>query len=176
MTWFLLLAAIMLLLGGGLAQWGARQMRHRTGMPRGRLIYADTHTWQNTPQPLYSARYRLAGKPDYLVQTGDGVIPVEVKSSMAPQVPYLGHILQVAAYCLLVEETSDQTPAHGWLKYADALFEIDFTWELRQELLDTMTTMRQSRMLADVPRSHDQPGKCVHCHFFEQCDEALTEG
>jgi CRISPR-associated exonuclease Cas4 len=165
--------ALLLLLAGGLAHWRARQLRRHVGLPRGRLIYADTHTWQAAPKPLYSARYRLVGKPDYLVETRQGVIPVEVKSSAAPDPPYLGHILQVAAYCLLFEETSGNTPRHGWLKYADALFEIDFTQELRNELLDTMTAMRQTHDAVSVPRSHDQPGKCAHCRFAAQCEEAL---
>lgn len=165
-----------LLLVLGLVAWRrAGQLRAQTGLPQGRLIYTDARIsgWQPAPKPLYSAAHRLVGKPDYLVETKNGVIPVEVKSSPAPATPYLGHILQVAAYCLLVEETRGQTPPHGWLKYADALYEIDFTQELRQELLATMAAMRAARADEDVPRSHQQPGKCASCAFNAVCDEAL---
>jgi CRISPR-associated exonuclease Cas4 len=89
-------------------------------------------------------------------------------------VPYLGHLLQLAAYCLLVEETSGQTPPHGLLKYADALYEVDFTQELRRELLETIAAMRQARLAKTVGRSHQQPGKCAACGFLHMCDEALS--
>lgn len=174
MIW-LAAVAVLLLVFGGLAWARSHQLRTQTGLPQGRLIYSDAHTagWQPAPEPLYSAAYQLVGKPDYLVETKHGIIPVEVKSSRAPGTPYLGHILQVAAYCLLVEETKGQTPSHGWLKYADALFEIDFTRELRQELLATMVAMRELEGDEDVPRSHEQPGKCAACAFNAVCDEAL---
>ncbi|MCG3209112.1 MAG: hypothetical protein FOGNACKC_02731 [Anaerolineae bacterium] len=150
-------------------------LRRRSGLPHGRLVYADTHghNWQPAPQPLFSAKYQLVGKPDYLVQTPAGLIPVEVKTGAAPRVPYLGHILQLAAYCLLVEETTGQTPPHGLLKYADALFEVDFNRDLRAELMQVMAEVRQARLADEAPRSHDQPGKCAACGFVDRCDEAL---
>ncbi len=174
MIWLAGLALLLLALAA-LAWHRAGRLRAQTGLPPGRLIYSDARTagWQPAPKPLYSAAHRLAGKPDYLVETSGGIIPVEVKSSRAPDTPYLGHILQVAAYCLLVEETSGHTPRHGWLKYADALYEIDFTRELRQELLDTMVAIRAAATAEDVARSHHQPGKCAACAFNAVCDEAL---
>lgn len=175
MIWLLGVALLLLVLGS-LAWSRGSTLRAQAGLPRGRLIYSDTHStnrWQPLPEPLYSAAHRLAGKPDYLVETKKGIIPVEVKSSPAPESPYLGHILQVAAYCLLVEETHGQTPPHGWLKYADALFEIDFTRELRQELLQTMAAMRAAYTDQNVSRSHQQPGKCAACAFNNICEEAL---
>ena len=177
MIW--LAAVALLLLGLGWQAWRrSATLRQESGLPQGRLIYADTHdeNWQPALQPLYSAAHRLVGKPDYLVETGRGTIPIEVKSSRspAPDIPYLGHILQVAAYCLLVEETHGQTPPHGWLKYADAMYEIDFTRELRQELLATMAEMREAHAADDLSRSHDLPGKCAACAFNAVCDEALS--
>ncbi len=172
MLWLAALALILFVFGW-LAQARSARLRQESGLPTGRLVYADSTTWQPAPQPLYSQTYQLIGKPDYLVETEDGVIPVEVKSARAPQVPYLGHLLQLAAYCLLVEETSGQTPPHGLLKYADALYEVDFTLELRRELLETMAEMRQARQAEIVRRSHQQPGKCAACGFRDNCDEAL---
>lgn len=166
---------LLLLLAGGIVLWRSRRLHHQSGLPVGRLVYADTpHAdWQPSPQPLFSAKYQLVGKPDYLVQTRAGLIPVEVKSGPAPPVPYFGHILQLAAYCLLVEETTGQPPSHGLLKYADALFEVDFNRDLRAELLQVMADLRQDRRAAEVPRSHDQPGKCAACGYVNLCDKAL---
>ena len=167
--------AVLLLLGGWFFTSRSSKLQYQTGLPAGRLVYADTHgqNWQSAPKPLYSARYGLVGKPDYVVETARGLIPVEVKSGKAPEVPYLGHLLQLAAYCLLIEETTGQTPPHGLLKYADALFEVDFTLELRAELLETLADMRQARLARNVPRNHNQPGKCAYCGFRQSCDEAL---
>jgi CRISPR-associated exonuclease Cas4 len=114
------------------------------------------------------------GKPDYLVKTGRGLIPVEVKSGPAPAVPYLGHLLQLAAYCLLVEETTGHAPPHGLLKYTDALYEVDFTPELRRELLVTLDEIRQARQAPTAHRSHQQPGKCAACGYRYTCDESIT--
>jgi CRISPR-associated exonuclease Cas4 len=150
-------------------------LRRESGLPAGRLIYADApgRDWHSPAKPLYSAPHNLAGKPDYLVKTAKGIIPVEVKSAHAPEIPYLGHILQLAAYCLLVEDTMGRAPPHGLLKYADALYEVDFSPELRRELLDTLVDIRQAHLAENVNRSHRQPNKCVACGFRHVCDEAL---
>ena len=177
MVWLGALALILLVFGW-LALGHSARLRQESGLPTGRLVYADSAgvDWRPTPKPFYSATYQLTGKPDYLVETDEGIIPVEIKSTHAPTIPYLGHLLQLAAYCLLVEEATGRTPPHGLLKYADALYEVDFTQELRHELLATMAQMRQARLAKTVHRSHQQPGKCSACGFAYQCDEALTEG
>jgi CRISPR-associated exonuclease Cas4 len=174
MLWLVGLAVMLILAGG----WALRQaviLRHKSGLPSGRLIYADTpgQDWQLNHNPLYSPTHHLTGTPDYLVNTARGIIPVEIKSTHSPDVPYLGHLLQLVAYCLLVEETSGHSPPHGLLKYADALYEVDFTPELRRELLDTLADMRQSHLADAVHRNHEQPGKCRTCGFYKNCGEAL---
>ena len=178
MLWLFLLALILLVLGRLLLN-RSTTLRRESGLPTGRLIYADTHQdWRPNDIPLYSSTHNLTGKPDYVVktpaETSKAIIPVEVKSSPAPEIPYLGHLLQLAAYCLLVEETTGRTPPHGLLKYADALYEVDFTQELRRELLDTMAEMRQARLAETVNRNHNQSGKCLNCGFYDVCGEALT--
>ncbi|MCB0176895.1 MAG: Dna2/Cas4 domain-containing protein [Anaerolineae bacterium] len=171
----LLALALILLLLGWLSLRQAATVRRKTGLPEGRLVYVDHHRrdWQPNDKPFYSATYRLVGKPDYLVETLHGVIPVEVKSGAAPDVPYLGHLLQLAAYCLLIEDTTGRQPPHGWLRYADALFEVGYAPELRTELLDTLTAIRRDRQVNNVSRSHDQVNKCRACGLNYACDEAL---
>jgi CRISPR-associated exonuclease Cas4 len=174
MTWLFGMAVGLILLGLVVIS-RAKRLRHESGLPAGRLIYADSAEadWLPNANPLYSPTYHLIGKPDYLVETATGIIPVEVKSAKAPALPYLGHLLQLAAYCLLIEETTGQAPPHGLLKYADALYEVDFTPDLRRELLDTLAAMRDAYSAETVARNHRQAGKCLACGFFEQCEEAL---
>jgi len=142
-------------------------------MPAGRVTYVDTGAWDRCEQPLFSSRYRLTGRPDYLVQSPDGVIPVEVKSGAAPEQPYSAHILQLAAYCLLVEEQEGRAPAYGILKYGDRAFEVDYTPALRAQLLHAIESIRRDLGARDVARSHDQAARCQGCGHRQQCDQRL---
>jgi CRISPR-associated exonuclease Cas4 len=169
--------AVLALLVGWLALRAAGRARRSAGLPAGRIVYADTGDWRPLEKPLFSAEYGLTGKPDYLVQTRSGLIPVEVKSGTAPPQPYPSHVLQLAAYCLLVEATAGQVPPHGLIKYADATFEIEYTPALRAELLELLEAMRlqrASRAPGGVPRSHDEPQRCAGCGYRPMCDQALV--
>lgn len=164
---FLVALAIVLLLL-------ARRERKRSGLPQGRVIYADTGGWRRPEKPLFSRTFLLAGRPDYLVADGDVIIPVEVKSGRAPAQPHRSHLLQLAAYCLLVEEEYTKRPPYGIIKYADQAFEVDYTPELESALLTTLDRMRSDLGRDNVPRSHDSPARCRACGFRERCDQSLA--
>jgi len=173
MGWLLLVALVL----GGLGVWllrRAQAARRETGLPRGRVIYVDTGAWERCERPLFSNRQRLTGRPDYLVRSPRGLIPVEIKSGRAPQQPYPAHVLQLAAYCLLVEEQEGRAPLHGILKYEDRAFEIDYTPALRAELLHVLDDMRQDLAARSVDRSHDEAGRCQGCGYRDQCDQRLA--
>lgn len=172
MGWLLLIALILSGLGLWLLIW-ARAARRGTGLPEGRVTYVDTGAWDRCERPLFSDRHRLTGRPDYLVQSKEGVIPVEVKSGAAPRQPYRAHLLQLAAYCLLVEEQEGREPPHGILKYDDRAFEIEYTPALRSALLDTLEAIRKDLHARDVGRSHDEARRCQGCGYREQCEERI---
>ena len=159
---------------GLLLLWLARQARARSGLPQGRVIYSDTGGWGRPERSLFSRDHALSGKPDYLVTHGEDVIPVEVKSSHAPARPYPSHILQLAAYCLLVEEHHRQRPPYGIIKYADRTFEVDYTPQLEGELLATLDRMRADLADGNALRSHDEPHRCRACGYRSRCDERLA--
>jgi CRISPR-associated exonuclease Cas4 len=172
MGW-LLLAALVL---GGLGLWlflRATATRRETGLPEGRVTYVDTGAWDRCERPLFSHHHRLTGRPDYLVRSGKALVPVEVKSGAAPPQPYPAHVLQLAAYCLLVEEQEGRAPAYGILKYADRAFEVDYTPALRAKLLETIDDIRHDLHDRDVARSHDQAARCRGCGYRQQCDQRL---
>jgi len=173
MAWLLLTALAL----GGLGLWlllRARAARRETGLPAGRVTYVDTGAWERCERPLFSNRYRLTGRPDYLVRSREGLIPVEVKSGRAPQQPYLSHVLQLAAYCLLVEEQEARRPPHGILKYQDRTFEIDYTSALRDELLHVLADMRRALEARDVDRSHEEAARCRGCGYRHRCEQRLA--
>ena len=172
MGWLVSAALVM----GALGFWlliRSGTVRRQVGLPVGRVTYADTSAWDRCERPLFSNRYRLTGRPDYLVRTRQGMVPVEVKSSAAPPQPYLAHVLQLAAYCLLVEEQEGSAPPYGILKYHDQAFEIDYTSTLRSELVGAIDDIRHDLQVRDVERSHDEPARCRGCGYRQHCEQRL---
>lgn len=152
----------------------ARGARMRAGLPKGQVIYADTGAWTRCP-PLRAPRYGLSGKPDYMLRVGRQTVPVEAKPSRRAPEPYEADIMQLAAYCLLVEETSGQRPPYGLLHYADHTFRIPYTPALRASLLGLLDDMRADMDQADVPRTHDDPQRCRFCGQRAHCDVSLVD-
>ena len=166
---FLLLAAIFWLF------FQSRQMREQSGVPRGNIIYTDTGTWFPNSEMLTARDVRLVGKPDYLVESDDGaIIPVEIKSGQAPSEPWEGHVLQLAAYCLLVEEKYGVRPEYGIIQYQDRAFAVDYTDDLEEDLLDLLTDLRQGQIAYDLDRDHNEWQRCQRCGMNQQCDQRLA--
>jgi CRISPR-associated exonuclease Cas4 len=171
--WLILVALVLGSIGIWLLLRG-RKVHEDTGLPAGRVRYADTGAWDRCARPLYSHQHRLTGRPDYLVQGKKGVIPVEVKSRTAPKRPYRAHILQLAAYCLLVEVQEGQAPPYGILKYDDQVFEIEYSRALRADLLNTLDAIRQDLRANDVGRNHSEAARCLSCGYRERCDQRVA--
>ena len=164
---FLAMAALLL--------FRARSLQEQSGLPDGEVIYRDSGVWHPNDQTLHCAQQRLVGKPDYLVQEHSGeIIPVEIKSGRAPQSPWPGHLLQLAAYCWLVEETYGVRPSHGILQYADHAYAVEYTASLEENLLDTLEAMRQDSQLTDLDRTHNDARRCGSCGFREKCEQRLA--
>jgi CRISPR-associated exonuclease Cas4 len=176
-TWLFLLAALLVVAGLGLLWWG-RQVRRQTGLPAGTVVYSDTGAERAVLEPLVSHRYGLVGKPDYLVDLKQGgnhvVVPLEVKSRNRPASPNAGHILQLIAYCLIVEDLYGQRPPHGYLRYADATLTIPNSDVLRAEVLQAADAIRGARRADNVHRSHAIAARCDGCGYLKACGaEAL---
>ena len=146
-----------------------RSERADLGLTNEAMIAADDSA-RPTPT-LYSARYRLVGRPDQLVRVGRMLIPVEHK----PRARRLqdSHTLQVATQCLLVQDVYGVCPPYGLLVLAGGIQErVEFTATLEQRLLDTMADMRA------LLRDDCEPGprwvarKCRACGFRETCWDA----
>ncbi|MBM4431699.1 MAG: Dna2/Cas4 domain-containing protein, partial [Chloroflexi bacterium] len=161
MAW-LLLALCLALLGLAALYWSRRQ-RLEAGLPTGQVVYADTGAWQRNERTLFSARHRLAGRPDYIVEERGQMLPVEVKPRRLAEQPYAGDVLQLAAYCLLVEEEYGRRPRCGYLKYQQAVFRIDYTGALRRQLLERLAVMQRDAGAPDVAPSHSEPLRCQRC-------------
>lgn len=168
----LMLAAFLLLIALAVL-WIAGRQRRETGLPSGRVIYSDTDRWAKVEKALYDPISGLTGKPDYLVEEHGQLIPVEVKSSRAPSLPYDSHIYQLAAYCMLVDRTTGKRPPYGILRYRDRTFSIDYTPTLEQELEELLDAIRMQERRGEADRSHNEPARCARCGFREICDQRL---
>lgn len=157
-----LLGALFLLAGSySFARWSR-------GRRFGRLDHVDEGP-KHRGRRYLSARYRLVGKPDEVRVRSDGRrIPVEWKMARAPSAgPWYSHIVQVWAYCLLLEEATGLTPPFGVLRYGDGKeFVVLWTADAREELLFL-------RAEVDLPyRGQARPsfGRCKGCRWHDACD------
>jgi CRISPR-associated exonuclease Cas4 len=155
--------------------WLALRLRRRTGLPWARIAASDSGSGYPVQSPLVARRYGLTGKPDYLLERRGHYIPVEVKPGRQANQPYDSDLMQLAAYCLLVEAAMGQPPPYGILRYAEVSFRLDYTPAVREELLTILDDMREELQEPDCERSHDEPRRCAGCGFLEMCDDALVE-
>jgi len=118
---------------------------------------------------LRSNRYRVSGRPDELRRLPDGrLVPIEFKSRASPRygVPR-SHRIQVAVYCLLVEEATGRAPPYGIVRYGDG-GEAPVRWDraARAEVLEMRTAL-------DRPydgRATPSVARCARCPWREVCD------
>jgi CRISPR-associated exonuclease Cas4 len=166
------LSIILLLVALILFVVAARQKR-QAGIPSGRIIYSDTNRWGKVEKTLFDPILRLTGRPDYLVEQGRQVIPVEVKSRSSPQAPYDSHIYQLAAYCLVVQYEYGTRPNYGIIHYRNRTFAIDFTSTLEDSIKGTIREMQEKTNRSQLDRSHANPRSCQHCGYRSICDQSL---
>jgi CRISPR-associated exonuclease Cas4 len=149
----------------------AKTMRMVYGIPDGKVIYSDL---DRPGKALYSKKLGISGKPDYIVKgKGRNLIPVEIKSGRAKE-PHKNHIMQLAAYCYLVEENYHRSVPYGIIVYSDGVqHRINFDKNLRSDLLATVDEMK-SALRHDCPkRAHSYKQRCLHCSFNSSCKRSL---
>jgi CRISPR-associated exonuclease Cas4 len=151
----------------------AHRMRAQAGLPDGEVVYADTGGWSECDRPLFSRRQHLTGKPDYIVRASGGLTPIEVKSTRGLAHPYESHVLQLMAYCFLIEEHEAQQPACGLLHYPDRTFRIAYTAAARAQLLHYLAQLRAGFYADNVARSHNDPHRCRQCGLRIHCSQSL---
>lgn len=131
MMLFLAIILVILLLGILLLLHVFRE-HLQFGILRNERIYQDT---EKTPgEILYARTIPLIGKPDYLIKHNNTIIPIEVKTGKTPKSPYANHIMQMMAYCYLVEEQYGIKPPGGYIHYPNREFHIAYTHEARESV------------------------------------------
>lgn len=142
--------------------------RRALGLPEGELVYEDADGLGET---LHSSAYPLTGKPDYIVKLADRrLVPIELKPNVQNvTAPYPNHEVQVAAYCLILEDYSESLPTHGILRYADCEFTIEYTPALKKKVLRILADMERCTEKQPPPLMKQKAAKCRACAFQPIC-------
>jgi CRISPR-associated exonuclease Cas4 len=152
----------------------AIRARKRSGIATGKVVDVGASA-DKGEKIMESKAFGLRGLPDVVLRVEDELIPVEVKTGRVPKGPLFSHILQLAAYCLLIEERQGRPPPYGVLQYGKHVrHEIDYNDELKWTLVNKLIEMRQIIRTGEAHRNHRRPGKCASCSRREGCDERLA--
>jgi CRISPR-associated exonuclease Cas4 len=149
--------------------------RHKAlGLPEGELVYEDA---DGEGEMLSSSDFPLVGKPDYVVQGPDGrPIPIELKLNVTgASAPYSNHIIQLGAYCLILEDYFEQAPTHGILRYADREFTVEYTPALRRKVIKLLSEMQRCSEQEPPPLKNQKSAKCRSCTFQAICPIGRTK-
>lgn len=156
---------------GLLAQRRYRDLQRKHHLVPGHLLSSDL---AGQAPLLEDPEWSLTGRPDYLLSTQQGAVPVEVKTGHTPAHPYPSHVMQVACYLRLLEVRDGKAPAYGLVQYPGGFFRVEWTPELRQALRDQLDHMAKAEQAGRADRDHDQPGRCRGCARRDACDQKLV--
>ena len=157
--------------------WLSARSRKSTGIPAGEVFYQDLVGQPFTARNLQSLKLGICGKPDCLIRTADGIVPVELKKSKRPPARgevYPNHMIQNLAYCALVEEELRERVPYGLVIYAEhQVRRVEFTDANRRWLMQTIAAVQAAQLRKQADRNHHQSGRCSGCGVRDKCDQAL---
>lgn len=122
---------------------------------------------------LRDPEWDLTGTPDYLLDTPNGPVPVEVKTGHTPNKPYPNHILQLSCYLRLLE-ANGRTPPYGLVNYPEGVFRVAWGEPQKADLRTVLDRMAQAKRDGKADRDHEQPGRCKGCARRAACEQRLA--
>lgn len=122
---------------------------------------------------LHDPEWDITGTPDYLLDTPNGPVPVEVKTGHTPQRPYANHVLQVSCYMRLLE-ANGRDPPYGLVNYPDGVFRVAWGEPQKADLKAVLDRMGAAKAEGKADRDHDQPGRCRGCARRDACEQRLA--
>ncbi len=125
-------------------------------------------------ETLRSHTFGLSGKPDIILRQGDELIPVEIKTGRVPRGPLFSHILQLGAYCAILDDIGEHRVEKGFIRYGHKDFEIEYDANLEELVLLKAEEMRRLMRDGGAHRNHNREGKCRNCSRRQLCPESLV--
>jgi len=123
------------------------------------------HVW------LRSERLGLSGKLDLLIDSPEGLFPVDFKftSGRAQK----NHLYQLCGYALLAEEAYGKTVAHGFIYLIpqETVVVMDLTSERKEETLRMLDMMRELIRHEQMPDPTTVRERCAECEYRNYCGD-----
>jgi len=137
---------------------------------RGEIEYVGSN---RKGEEITSEKYGIRGTPDYVIKIDDDNIPVEEKIADIKQ-PLLHHVIQITAYCMLVEDRYGVPPPYGIIKYKNAQFKIPYEKRWKDMVLEMREKMLRDMERGGAHRNHNNIKKCRKCSYREKCPESMA--
>ena len=141
------------------------------------MIYSDARPDEKDDSVEYSTLLKseeldVQGKPDFIFENKNMLMPVEIKSGSIKDepLPHIGDLMQLAAYFAILEEEYGKKIKYGRLMYKDYMFTVYNTRKLRKELVHVLKDMRSMLDGKKVKVKGDYL-KCRHC----VCNKTVCE-
>lgn len=114
---------------------------------------------------LSSPRLCMEGVADLVIRMDEEWAVAELKGGRAPRCPPLGHRVQVAAYCMLLEERIGKLVRRGFIVYDDSYREVRLDESMRRHVIWTVERVREIYN-GKIPAEH---GRCEACGYSIYC-------
>lgn len=165
--------AVLLATSAGLLTLGLirdRQWKSTTvgGVIPAKLLVSEL----DEPNLMVDPTTGLAGRPDSLLETASGVVPVEIKTGRTPDRPYPSHVMQTACYLALVE-AQGHSPEYGLLVYPEGVFRVAWDAKLKADLGTVLNRIQDASRTGVAHRDHEDRGRCRGCARREACTQRL---
>jgi len=123
------------------------------------------HVWLN------SGRIGLSGKIDLLIDSPEGLFPVDFKLTTGR--PHKNHVAQLCGYALLLEDCYDREVTKGFvylIPINDAVV-FDLTPERKKETRGVISEIRQMIEGEQMPAPTPVRNRCTDCEYRNYCGD-----
>lgn len=122
---------------------------------------------------LGSKRLGLTGKLDLLIESPEGLFPVDFK--MTTGKPHRNHIFQLCGYALLLEDKFQQPVNKGFvylIAKSDAVV-FDLTPELKEQTRTVLGEIRRMIEKEEMPPPTPVRNRCTDCEYRNFCGDVF---
>lgn len=122
---------------------------------------------------LTSTRLGLAGKLDLLIDSPEGLFPVDFKWTTGR--PHKNHIFQICGYALLLEDHFHKPVTKGFvylIPQSDAVV-FDLTAELKEQTETVLAEMRRMIETEQMPGPTAVRNRCTDCEYRNFCGDVF---
>jgi CRISPR-associated exonuclease Cas4 len=165
-------AGLALIIAAFLLRWWAQGTAAALELS-GEVLHSDG---DSTADVLVSETRRLVSKPDYILERDGELVPIKRQSRKLPTADaYEGEILQLAAYCLLVEEHYGRPVLSRRLLYQDRSLDVPVDDRRRAKLHNALRAVHEPDGFEKVPRCHTSSGRCRARGFPDASRKSLAK-